>query len=327
MIFVIAEQKKGKIQVGTFEVLEAVRQLRETYKASCAALLFGVVDDAEIQKLGKAGVEQLYWAKDEKLNSFIDQAYSKIAVRVLKEVKPKIVLTSATFQGRSLGPRIAVGCQSGMAADCTQVKVDAQGSLTAVRPVFGGTILGEVAFSATPIQFVSIRRKVFSQVKLDESKKAEIKAVDVKPEELESKIKVLESVAEASGEVKLSEADIIVSGGRGVKGPENFKIIQGLADALKGAMGASRAAVDAGWIPYKHQIGQTGKTVKPRIYFACGISGAIQHLIGMQTSDVIVAINKDSEAPMVKLANYALVGDLFEIVPLLTEKFKEKLGS
>jgi len=297
MILVIAEQKKGKIQAGTFEVLEAVRQLRETYSAPCAAMLFGMVDEAEVQKLGQAGVEQLYWAKEAGLNAFVDEAYARVAARVIQEIGPKIVLTSATFLGRSLVPRLAVVCQAGMAADCTELKADANGVLQCVRPVFGGNILGDAAFSEGSIQFASIRRKVYPQVALDETKKAEVKEVEVKTEDLESRAKVVDSVEEATGEVKLTEADVIVSGGRGMKGPENFKIIQDLADVLGGAMGASRAAVDAGWIPYKHQVGQTGKTVKPRVYFACGISGAIQHLIGMQTADIIVAINKDLEAP------------------------------
>lgn len=327
MILVIAEQKKGVLQAGTFEVLEAVRQLKENYSAPCTALLLGNVDEAEAQKLGQAGVEQLYWAKDSGLDSFSDEAYAKIAARLVQELKPKIVLTSATFQGRSLAPRVAVACQAGMAADCTELKADAEGNLQCVRPVFGGSILGDVSFQESPIQFVSVRRKVFSQIALDESKKTEIKPVEVTTDEMSSKAKIIDSVSEASGEVKLTEADVIVAGGRGMKGPEHFKMIQDLADIFQGALGASRAAVDAGWIPYKHQVGQTGVTVKPRVYFACGISGAIQHLIGMQTSDVIIAINKDPEAPIVKLANYALIGDLFEIVPLLTEKFKAARSS
>ncbi len=324
MILVIAEQKKGKIQPGTFEVLEAVKKLLETYSAPCVALLFGKLEEAEAQKLGQAGVQQLYWAKESQLDSFSDDIYARIASRLIQELKPKIVLTSATYFGRSLVPRLAVTVGAGMAADCTQLKVDASGTLQCVRPVFGGTILGEVVFDGGSTQFVSIRRKIYAQVSLDSSKKAEVKTLAVKPEDLQSRVKVVESVQEAAGEVKLTEADVIVSGGRGMKGPENFKIIQELAHVLGGAMGASRAAVDAGWVPYKHQVGQTGKTVKPRVYFACGISGAIQHLIGMQTSDIIVAINKDPEAPMVKLANYALIGDLFQIVPLLTEKLKQK---
>ncbi len=323
MIFVLAEQKKGVIQAGTFEVLEAVRQLRESYSVACAALLFGSVDEAEAQKLAQGGVDQIYCAK-EGLDSFSDEVYARVASKLVQEIKPKVVLTSATFQGRSLAPRVAVASQAGMAADCIELKVDAEGNLQCVRPVFGGSILGDVAFSESPIQFASIRRKVYPQVALDSSKQAEIKPVAVVAEDLESRAKVVDSVEEATGEIKLTEADVIVSGGRGMKGPENFKMIQDLADVLGGAMGASRAAVDAGWIPYKHQVGQTGLTVKPRVYFACGISGAIQHLIGMQTSDVIIAINKDPEAPMIKLANYALIGDLFEIVPLLTEHFKSK---
>ena len=326
MILVFVEQKKGKILVGSFEVLEVARQLREKWSAPCAALILGNVDDMEVQKLGQAGVEQIYWAKEANLDPFLDEPYARIAMRVVKELKPKVVLGSATIQGRSWLPRVAALCQSGIAADCIQLSVDSSGKLQCVRPVYGGSILSEVVFPEGNVQFATIRRKIFTPVALDSSKKGEIKMVEVKPEDLETKVKILETVEESAGGVKLTEADIIVSGGRGMKGPEHFKLIQELADVLGGAMGASRAAVDAGWIPYKHQVGQTGKTVKPKIYFACGISGAIQHLIGMQTSEVIIAINKDPEAPLVKMANYALVGDLFEIVPLLTQKFKEKLG-
>jgi len=326
MILVFVEQKKGVIQTGTFEVLEVARQLRKSWSVPCAALLIGNVSESEAEKLGQAGVDQIVWAKEAKLDSFQDEPYSKIAARVVQELKPKVVLGSATFQGRSWLPRVASMCQAGIAADCIELTVEGEGKLQCVRPVFGGSILSDVIFPQESPQFVTVRRKIFPSVALDSSKKAQIKPVEVKPEDLETRVKILESVVEGGGEVKLSEADIIVSGGRGMKGPENFKIIKELADTLGGAMGASRAAVDAGWIPYKHQVGQTGKTVKPKIYIACGISGAIQHLIGMQTSDVIIAINKDPDAPIVKLANYALVGDLFEIVPMLSEKFKAKLG-
>lgn len=326
MILVIAEQKKGVVQQGTFEVLESARLLRENWQVPCAVLVFGNVNEAEVEKLGQGGADQIYTAKSDKLDTFLDEAYSRVASRLIQEIKPGIVLGSATFQGRSLLPRVASACGAGLASDCTALSVDSNGKLTCVRPVYGGTILSDVTFPGEGPQFATLRRKVTPAVALDSAKKGEIKTVEVKPEECESGIEVLESVTEAAGEVKLTEADVIVSGGRGMKGPEQFSIIKDLADVLGGAMGASRAAVDAGWIPYKHQVGQTGKTVKPRVYIACGISGAIQHLIGMQTSDVIIAVNKDAEAPIVKLANYSLIGDLFEIVPLLTEKFKEKLG-
>lgn len=326
MILVLAEQKKGKIQKGTFEVLEVARRLREKWKTPCAALLVGGNDETEAALLGQAGAETVLWARDAALDRFSDEPAAKIAARLVGELKPEVVLGSATVMGRSWVPRVAALCQAGIAADAVEFAADEKGALRCVRPVFGGTILAEVTFAAGKPQFATVRRKVFSSVALDSGKKAEIKIVELKPEELQTRVKVLESVEEAAGEIKLTDADIIVSGGRGMKGPENFKIIAELAHVLGGAMGASRAAVDAGWVPYKHQVGQTGKTVKPKIYFACGISGAIQHLIGMQTSDVIVAINKDPDCTMVKMANYALIGDLFEIVPLLSARFKEILN-
>lgn len=326
MILILAEQKKGKIQKGTFEVLEVARRLKEKWAVPCAALVFGSLDEKEAQMLGQGGAGTVYWAKHPQLDSFSDEAYGKIAARVVGEVKPAVVLGAATLQGRSWIPRVAALCRGGLAADCTELSVDEKGALRCVRPVFGGTILAEVNFTPGHPQFATVRRKIFPSVALQPSHKAQIKPVEAKPEELQSRAKVLESVEESGGEIQIADADIIVAGGRGMKGPEHFKILSDLAHVLGGAMGASRAAVDAGWVPYKHQIGQTGKTVKPKLYFACGISGAIQHMIGMQTADVIVAINKDPDCPMIKVANYSLIGDLFEIVPLLTQRFKEILN-
>jgi electron transfer flavoprotein alpha subunit len=244
----------------------------------------------------------------------------------VEKYKPEILLCGATTMGRSLISRVAVKIYAGLTADCTGLDIDAKERLLLqTRPAFGGNIMATIITPTHRPQMATVRHKVMKEAPIQKGRKGELIEETADEALLSSRSKLIEIIEEIESTVNLTEADIIVSGGRGLRGPENFKIIEELALAVGGAVGASRAAVDAGWMPYSHQVGQTGKTVCPKIYIACGISGQIQHLIGMQSSKIIVAINKDSEAPIFKVATYGIVDDLFKVVPILAKKFKEAL--
>jgi electron transfer flavoprotein alpha subunit len=248
---------------------------------------------------------------------------------LINEYKPEIVLTGATAMGRAFIPRVAAMIDTGLTADCTGLDICQETKmLLQTRPAFGGNIMATILCQNYRPQMATVRHKVMKEAAIEKGRKAEIINVDYskKKQILTSRTKFIEEVVEEMHTVNIAEADIIVSGGRGLGGPENFKIIEELAQALGGAVGASRAAVDSDWIPYSHQVGQTGKTVCPKIYVACGISGAIQHLIGMQSADTIIAINKDPNAPIFQVASYGIVGDLFEVVPKLTKMLKKEVS-
>jgi electron transfer flavoprotein alpha subunit len=255
------------------------------------------------------------------LESYSAEGYTAALVQVAAQKEPRIILASATAAGRDFMPRAAARLRVGLAQDCTEAAVES-GKLLCLRPIFAGKAFSRVRLMAEPAM-ATLRPNVFAAMEADKSRSAQPE--DFHPELAAGQVRARVSRIEASEgqKVELTEANIIVSGGRGLKGPENFPMIQALADALGGAMGASRAAVDAGWIDHQHQVGQTGKTVSPTLYIACGISGAIQHLAGMSSSKYIVAINKDPDAPIFKLADYGIVGDLFTIVPALTEEVKK----
>ncbi|MEA1929040.1 MAG: electron transfer flavoprotein subunit alpha [Candidatus Auribacterota bacterium] len=325
-VWVCAEQKKGKIQSVTYELLSAGRRLADRRGVELAAVLIGNDIAAETQELFSRGADKVYLADSDGLADFLDEPYSRILSRLIREYKPEIVLTGATAIGRSLIPRVAAEIKAGLTADCTGLEIEEErGLLLQTRPAFGGNIMATIVCEDYRPQMATVRHKVMKEALPDpERSEGEIIRVEVHPDELVSRTRFLESVEELEYAVNITEADIIVSGGRGMKGPENYSILQELAGLLDGAVGASRAAVDAGWIPYSHQVGQTGKTVQPKMYIACGISGAIQHLVGMQSSDIIIAINKDPDAPIFSVATYGLVGDLFEIVPALTKRLKAR---
>jgi len=246
--------------------------------------------------------------------------------KIIAKYKPEIVLCGATTIGRSLISRVAVALRAGLTADCTGLEIDtAEKLLLQTRPAFGGNIMATIITPDTRPQMATVRHKVMKEADPDPKRKGEIIREEFPDEVYTSRSELIDIVEEIEETVNLAEADIIVSGGRGVGTKENFKIIKDLALSLNGAVGASRAAVDADLIPYSHQVGQTGKTVCPKVYIACGISGQIQHLIGMNSSDVIVAINKDPDAPIFNIATYGIVGDLFKVAPLLTDHFNKIL--
>jgi len=324
-VWVFAEQRDGRPSSVAFELLGAGMRLANELGTDLSAILLGS-DETSASELIEWGADRVYLCTDQSLRAFNDEAYTEILSGLINEYKPEIVLAGATPVGRSFIPRVAARIRTGLTADCTSLQIDKESKdLLQIRPAFGGNIMATIICPNHRPQMATVRPRVMKKGEYKKDRKGEIIKVDLK--EIVTRTKVVDTFKEISDVmVNLHEADVIVAGGRGVGGPDGFKMLEELAIALDGAIGASRAAVDEGWIPYSHQIGQTGKTVCPRIYIACGISGAVQHLVGMQSSDIIIAINKNPEAPIFNVATYGLVGDLFEIVPLLTKRVRELRG-
>ncbi|HRZ86739.1 MAG TPA: electron transfer flavoprotein subunit alpha [bacterium] len=326
-VWVFAEQKKGKVQSVAFELLGAGRKLADVRKSELCAVLLGKDVTGETARLFHKGADKVYVVDRPELENFLDEPYAKILDKLVKKYKPEILLAGASTIGRALIPRVAILSNTGLTADCTGLDIDpATGNLLQTRPAFGGNIMATILTDLHRPQMATVRHKVMKELAPDTSRTGQvIDVTDIDAADLSSRTKIANIVDELEKTVNLTEADVIVSGGRGLRAPENFKMLEELALVVGGAVGASRAAVDSGWMPYSHQVGQTGKTVCPKVYIACGISGAIQHLVGMQSSDVIIAINKDPDAPIFSVANYGIVGDVFEVVPQLTTKLKEVL--
>jgi len=321
-IWVMAEQRNGKVADVSLELLGVGRKLADERGSELTAVLFGATEE-EAARLIHWGADRVLHADSPVFEHFNDDPYVELLSRLINQYRPEIVLTGATPVGRSFFPRVAARVKTGLTADCTSLEIDKDsGHLLQIRPAFGGNIMATILCPKHRPQMATVRPRVMKKGEFNEQKKGEIVKIDTG--ELLSRTKVLESVKETSeAKVNLQEVDIIVAGGRGVGGPEGFKMLEELATLLGGAVGASRAAVDEGWISYSHQVGQTGKTVCPKIYIACGISGAVQHLVGMQSSDFIIAINKNPEAPIFNVANIGIVGDVYEVIPELIKKVKE----
>ena len=325
-IWVFLEQKNGKVQSVSYELLGKAQELAKKLNCQVSGVLIGNKMDDQLDELIFCGADNIYLVEAPELANFQDEPYTNILVELVKKYKPEILLCGATNIGRSLISRVAINIKAGLTADCTGLDIDPDKKiLLQTRPAFGGNIMATIISPNYRPQMATVRHKVFTPMVADKKRKGKIIRESFNSSLYISRTKLLDIVEEIESLVNLAEADIIVSGGRGMGGPENFKILEGLAHVLGAAVGSSRAAVDAGWMPYSHQVGQTGRTVAPKIYFACGISGQIQHLVGMQSSKIIVAINKDPEAPIFKVATYGIVGDLFQIIPALTSKFKEVL--
>lgn len=323
-VWVFIEQFKGVIAQSSLEALGEARKLAGELGGGVSALVFG----QGVQNLAKdviaCGADEVLLADDATLNDFRSEAYAALVTKLVSEHHPDVVLAGATTRGRDLLGAIAIDLNCGVLADAIALKVEG-GAIKATRPVYAGKLLADAVCTAARPQLISLRPRAFSKPEPDAARSGTV--VNVAPALAEADIptKVVEYAVDEN-RVSLADARIIVSGGRGVGGPEGFAPVRELAGVLGAALGASRAAVDAGWIPYAHQVGQTGKTVAPDLYMACGISGAIQHQAGMRTSKVIVAINKDPEAPIFKLARYGVAGDLFKVVPAITAEFKKRLG-
>ena len=325
-VWVFAEQQDGRLKSVAYELLAEGRKLADKLgKEVCAVCLGHNVEGAE--QLVAYGADRVYLADDPALADHQEDYYTGALVDLIRKHKPEIVLAGATAMGRSFIPRVASILYTGLTADCTGLDIDPESKLLLqTRPTFGGNVMATIMCQARRPQMATVRPHVFKKGAPDQQRKGEIIKVDFDREAITARTKLLDFVEDLSEKVKLDDAEVIVSGGRGLGRPENFQIIKELADALGAALGSSRPPVDEGWIPYSHQVGQTGKTVCPRLYIACGISGSIQHLAGMQTSDIIVAINEDHNAPIFEVATYGIVGDLFEVVPMLTDKLRKARG-
>jgi electron transfer flavoprotein alpha subunit len=319
-VFIVAEQRDGALRKVSFELASAARKLADQSGDEVSAILLGSGIESLAAELGKFGVDKVFVGDNAALEPYVTEAHAQVVAKILKDNDAAIAFFGASVQGKDLSARVAAKLAGGLATDCTDVKLDG-GKLVAVRPMYAGKCFGEVAFNTTPAM-ASLRPNVFPAV--ENVKAAAVTKVDMAVDAQKSKI--LEVQKDTSGKVDLTEANIIVSGGRGMKGPDEYKILEELADVLKGTVGASRAAVDAGWRPQKDQVGQTGKVVSPNLYVACGISGAIQHLAGMSSSKCIVAINKDAEAPIFTKADFGVVDDLFKVVPELTTACKKLMA-
>jgi electron transfer flavoprotein alpha subunit len=321
-VWIVAEQRDGALRKISFELASTARKLADQLGVEVGAVLLGSGIEGLAAQLGKYGVDKVYVGDSPALDPYVTEAHAAAVAKVVKENDPEILLLGASVQGKDLSARLAGKLATGLATDCTDVKI-ADGKLLAIRPMYAGKCFGEIVTNTNP-QMASLRPNVFPAV--ENVKAAAVVKFDAGVDAAQLKSKVLEVQKDTSGKVDLTEANVIVSGGRGMKGPEGYQILEELADVLKGCVGASRAAVDAGWRPQKDQVGQTGKVVSPNLYIACGISGAIQHLAGMSSSKYIVAINKDAEAPIFAKADYGVVDDLFKVVPELTIACKKLLA-
>ena len=322
-VWVFAEQRNGELQKVSLEILGEGIRLADELGVSLTAVLLGNNVSCLAEILGENGADNILVAENEYLENYTTDGYTKVLCDLANERKPGILFIGATFIGRDLGPRVAARLSTGLTADCTSLEVDVtNGDLLATRPAFGGNLMATIACPNHRPQMATVRPGVFS--KLTEKKENyNIEKVNVNLKPSDIRTTVLEVVKANKDIIDIGEAKVIVSGGRGVGSKENFALLQELATALGGVVGASRGAVDKGWIERDYQVGQTGKTVRPTIYIACGISGAIQHVAGMQESDMIIAINKDETAPIMKVSDYAIVGDLNKVIPEMINKLKE----
>jgi electron transfer flavoprotein alpha subunit len=321
-ILVFAEQRDGNVKKVAYEMLGAGSDLAAALGGTVEVVLLGSGLDGLPDMLAQYGATKVYVADDPALATYASEPYTDTLAGLIGGTAPAVVLLGATAMGKDLAPRLAARLGVGLATDCTALEVQ-DGRLLATRPIFAGKALARVKLTGDP-QVATVRPNVLAARESDAAAApAQVAPIDAIADRVRAQVVGIVSAGE--GEVDVAEADIIISGGRGVAGPEGFAPVRSLAQTLGAAVGASRAAVDAGWIEHSHQVGQTGKTVTPNLYIACGISGAIQHLAGMKTSKVIVAVNKDPEAPIFKVANYGIVGDLFEVLPVMEEELKALL--
>jgi electron transfer flavoprotein alpha subunit len=320
-VMIIAEQRDGDIRKISYELVSEGKRLADASGQELTAVLLGSNIKDKAAELGKYGAAKVLVADDPRLEKYTTDAYSAVIAEIVKANDPAILLLGASAQGKDLAGRLAAKLEVGMAQDCTQFAVDG-GKLVATRPIYAGKVYAKVTYDDSYPNMATARPNVMA-INEPGDTSAEVADAAFTLDDAAIKTKIAEEIKDQSGKVDLTEADKIVSGGRGVKGPEGFEVLEKLADAIGASVGASRSAVDAGWRAHKDQVGQTGKVVSPTLYIACGISGAIQHLAGMSTSKYVVAINKDPEAPIFQKADYGIVDDLFNVVPALAEEVKK----
>lgn len=325
-IWVYAEERYGKLSTSALELAGKARELGDITGESVSAVVISREPKVHSSVLARSGVDRVYCARTPEIEHYDTDVHSSIVSGLILRNKPSVVLFPATHTGRDLAPRVASILGTGLTADCTGLSIDEKGGLVQSRPAFGGNIMADIVTPSHRPQLATVRPNVFKRPGEDPSRKPYV--IDVPVDIKKSSLRVVvKEVARSRGgqDGDITEADMIVAGGGGLKNGANFSILHELADVLGGSVAASRVAVDSGWKPRSFQVGQTGKTVSPKLYFACGISGKIQHQVGMKGAEVIVAINKDPDAPIFKIADIGIVGDVFEIVPLLTEEFRKVL--
>jgi electron transfer flavoprotein alpha subunit len=322
-IWVFAEQRRGRLAPVVLELLGESRRLAEILQLPVTAVLFGHQVRDLAAALIRGGADKVYLVDHPALAEFVEEPYASALSALARLYSPEIILAGATYMGRAFIPRVAAALDTGLTADCTAFDVDPQTNLLLqTRPAFGGNIMATILTHRSYPQMATVRPRVMKRLAFGNDRQGEIIPVLLAELDQAFRSRFLHTVSEVAEAIPLSEAEIIVAGGRGLQDAQNFSLLNELADLLGGSVGATRAVVDAGWISYQHQIGQTGKTVAPKIYIACGISGAAQHLVGMQSSDFIVAINSDPQAPIFQIADLGLVGDVFEIIPALIQQIK-----
>ena len=324
-VWVFCEFKGGKLAPVGLELLGIGRSLAEERGVQLSAVLIGHGTGDTASKLIGHGADLVYLADHESLKDYKEDCYSAVLTELIQQHKPEIVLAGATAIGRSFIASVATTLNTGLTADCTKLEIrESDGALLQTRPAFGGNIMATIVCESSRPQMATVRPKVMKELPFDDALSGEIVTVTATENQLTSRIQVIDSVVAEESNVNIQEADILVSGGRGLESEKGFELLKELAGVMGARVSASRAVVDAGWIPYPHQVGQTGKTVAPNLYIACGISGAVQHVAGMQSAETIVAINRDHNATIFDVADYGIVGDLFEIIPKLIRKIEER---
>lgn len=323
-ILVFAEYRHGKVAPVSFELLGIGRKLADQRGVPLSVILLGGSVRRYAGDLIAGGADRVLLAENPELEQFREDVYAAILEQVIREYKPEVVLAGATAIGRSVIPFVATAINAGLTADCTRLEIrEADGMLLQTRPAFGGNIMATIECPNTRPQMATVRPKVMAPAEPDSTRQGEVVDIAIPTDLLRSRMQVVETVVNTEDLVNIQEVEALVAGGRGLDSAEGFTLLRELANELNGAVAASRAAVDAGWIPYPHQVGQTGKTVNPKLYIACGISGAVQHAVGMQSAEVVVAINRDKDAPIFDIATYGIVGDLYEVVPHLIQRLQE----
>ncbi|WP_425802738.1 electron transfer flavoprotein subunit alpha/FixB family protein [Desulfitobacterium sp. Sab5] len=323
-IWVFIETANGEAKNVGLELLNEGKRLAQAKQENVVAVVIGDNNDAAVKTAIAYGADQVIDVEGEEYKDFNTDSYANVMIQLVEKYCPATILVGATNNGRDVASRTATRLRTGLTADCTGLDINEDGLVAWTRPAFGGNLMATILCPETKPEMGTVRPGVFKKAGPDASRTAEVIKEEIKTPAEMIRTKIVDIIKAVGSEgVKLEEAEVIVSGGRGLEKPENFALLQELADVFGGAVGASRAAVDAGWIPVQKQVGQTGKTVGPKIYIAVGISGAVQHLVGISSSETIIAINSDPDAPIFDMADYGLVGDLFEIVPVLTEEFKK----
>ncbi len=320
-IWVLAEQREGELLNVSIELVGEAKKLAKKKETDVTAVLAGNDLSNQAEVLIARGADNVYILENSELENYRTEPYTQVISDLIEQEKPEIVLLGATNNGRDLGPRLAARLDTGLTADCTELDIDSEKEiLLQTRPAFGGNLMATIVCPEHRPQMATVRPGVMMELEEDNNRIGEIIKLQSDIEEKNMITKIKNIIKEPKASIDLENANIIVAGGRGIGCPDNFSLIEKLADTVDGEVGASRAVVDEGWISKEHQVGQTGKTVKPTLYIACGISGAIQHKAGMQNSDYIIAINKDSEAPIFDICDYGIIGDLKDIIPELIEE-------